>query len=192
MYGVVFLLAIILLIAFVFWQNEIKYSLPTEKPNAYTEVSFNQIIELPLGNEKLNSSNLFLHFFNPECPCSRFNINHYKSLLNKFGSKIVFAAIIPENVPIERARDFIPDSILVIQDVQSKIAQSCGVYSTPQAVIIDESKRLYFRGNYNKARYCTNKQTNYAEQALTTFLADSNLTNISPYASIAYGCQFYK
>lgn len=30
------------------------------------------------------------------------------------------------------------------------IAISCGVYSTPQAVIIDGNGQLFFRGNYNK------------------------------------------
>ena len=49
----------------------------------------------------------------------------------------------------------------------STIAAGCGVYSTPQAVIINTDQRLHYRGNYNKSHYCTDKKTNNARPAVT-------------------------
>ena len=40
----------------------------------------------------------------------------------------------------------------------SSLAKACGVYSTPQAVLIDNNQNLYYRGNYNRSRYCTRQK----------------------------------
>jgi hypothetical protein len=62
------------------------------------------------------------------------------------------------------------------------------VYSTPQAVLFDGDNKLYYRGNYNKSRFCTDKQTNFAQMAIDSLL--SNRTNlITDKAALkSYGC----
>jgi hypothetical protein len=69
------------------------------------------------------------------------------------------------------------------------LADSCGVYSTPQAAILDTNHTLYFRGNYNKSRYCTDKASNYAETALDSLVSGSKLPLFDTLATRAYGCQ---
>ncbi|WP_431212739.1 hypothetical protein ACQ86N_44925 [Puia sp. P3] len=71
----------------------------------------------------------------------------------------------------------------------SAIARECGVYSTPQAAIIDAGHKLYYRGNYNKSRYCTNKKSDFARLALEDLLSNHPDLSFSPYAVKAYGCQ---
>jgi hypothetical protein len=71
----------------------------------------------------------------------------------------------------------------------SSIAATCGVYSTPQAVIITAGHKLYYRGNYNKSRYCTNKSSNYAQIALDALLHRDNAIVFDRYALTAYGCR---
>lgn len=71
----------------------------------------------------------------------------------------------------------------------TSLATTCGVYSTPQAVIIDTSHSLYYRGNYNKSRYCTDPKSNYAEIALNALLNRQDTVRFDAYALKAYGCQ---
>jgi hypothetical protein len=70
----------------------------------------------------------------------------------------------------------------------SSLAAGCGVYSTPQAVIINGDQQLHYRGNYNKSRYCTDKKTNYAQIALEALLYKQPLA-FDAFATKAYGCQ---
>jgi len=93
------------------------------------------------------------------------------------------------------------DNKYTLEDVQDKfgldipiifdkeIAVSCGVYSTPQAVIIDPDNKLYYRGNYNKSRYCTLKSSNYAQMAIDSFLVNCTKPVFAESATKSYGCQ---
>lgn len=173
----------------LFWRNEWMYSLPTPVPANYHAVEQGRTIELPRQLRYKNSKPVFLHFFNPRCPCSRFNMDHFKSLVRQYGDKVNFNIVVLSNKSytekeIQGKYDL---SIPVLFD--TAIATTCGVYSTPQAVIIDGREKLYYRGNYNRARYCTDKNTEYARIALTTLLSQQPPTNFDKYATTAYGCQ---
>jgi hypothetical protein len=74
----------------------------------------------------------------------------------------------------------------------SSIAAVCGVYSTPQAAIIDTNGRLYYRGNYNKSRYCTDKRSNYAQMAIDSLLSHHTNPIFSMAAIKSYGCELPK
>src|SRR6185436_5605312 len=142
--------------------------------------------------EKLQSSGkpLFIHFFNPACPCSRFNIPHVKSLVKKYRNQMTFAIVVmsrDKNYTEMDIQDKFDLTVPVLFD--SSIAQVCGVYSTPQAVIIDADGKLYYRGNYNKSRYCTDKNSNYAQMAIDSLLHKTHNPVFSQYALKAYGCQ---
>jgi len=69
------------------------------------------------------------------------------------------------------------------------LAATCGVYSTPQAAILDGGGKLYFRGNYNRNRYCSDEKTGFARQALDGLLSGNYSLTFSPLALKAYGCQ---
>src|SRR5947209_3272168 len=90
-------------IGLVFWLNEWKYSLPTPVPGNYRVVPMGAYVDLskmetlrgfrnPLRVE--TAKPLFLHFFNPACPCSKFNIPHFRSLAHQYGNKMDFAIVV--------------------------------------------------------------------------------------------------
>jgi hypothetical protein len=174
-------------IVYFFWQQELKYVLPTPVPAAYVPVLFKQPIDLPAEI----TAPVFIHFFNPACPCSRFNQKHVNQLIFQYGNKIKFKVVIPPYASVQEARTFFDDDIEIILDTHGW-ARRCGVYSTPQAVIIDQQSNLYFRGNYNRTRYCTDPHTNYAEHALKAFAAGEALPleALDASAQRAYGCSF--
>lgn len=47
------------------------------------------------------------------------------------------------------------------------MSTALGVYGTPQAVIPDGEGRLYYRGNYNRSRFCPQEWTEYVRLTLT-------------------------
>ncbi len=183
------LLVIFSSIAYIFWYTDWKYSLPTPVPQQYHPVATGTYVDL---GEKLPVSGgkpVFLHFFNPDCPCSRFNIPYFKALIRKYGEKISFAIVVLNN------KDYTAKQIQSKFDVDipvsfdSTIAAACGVYSTPQAVLLDATHRLYYRGNYNKSRYCTDTRSNYAQMAIDSLFANIHQPVFAGYALKAYGCQ---
>jgi len=70
----------------------------------------------------------------------------------------------------------------------STLAAACGVYSTPQAVLVDAGRHLYYRGNYNKSRYCTDSRSNYAQMAIDSLFGNVPRPVFSGFALKAYGC----
>lgn len=181
-------------IAFIFWQYQWKYSLPTPVPEGYHAVARGTLVQLPASAQALRTRNgkpLFLHFFNPDCPCSRFNMPQFKALVDQYGDKIDFAIVVMGPKAFTAAaiqnKFNLPHPLPVLQD--SAVAAACGVYSTPQAVLIDARGQLYFRGNYNRSRYCTDERTSFAKQALDGLLQGNYSLIFSPLALQAYGCQ---
>jgi hypothetical protein len=178
----------------LFWHNEWVYSLPTPVPEHYRPVDTGSAIDL---TGKFRSGNgfqsgakpLFLHFFNPDCPCSRFNITHFKTLVKQYGKDVDFGIVVltAKEYTERQIQDKFGLRIQVSFD--SSIAAACGVYSTPQAVIITAEHKLYYRGNYNKSRYCTDKNSNYAQIALDGLLNGNTNPILDRYALTAYGCR---
>ena len=80
-------------IAALFWHNEWIYSLPTPEPAGYKPVAKGNQIKVN-GLQRDNRKPLFLHFFNPDCPCSKFNAPHFRSLVKNYSDKVDFAVVV--------------------------------------------------------------------------------------------------
>lgn len=177
-------------ILYIFWYQEWQYSLPTPLPPGYHAVNTGKIIHLkPIPEFQNSTKPLFLHFFNPDCPCSRFNITHFKTLVKEYDNRIDFAVIVltrKEKYSKEEIQRKFNLSLPVVFD--SSYAADCGVYSTPQAAIIGTDHRLVYRGNYNKTRYCTDKKTNYAQMAIEALLSSRQQPSFDMSATKSYGC----
>lgn len=176
-------------ISYVLYHEDWKYSLPTPVPENYNPSK-------PVNGKYLastispgSSDPLFLHFFNPECPCSRFNVPHFRSLVNKYGDKLRFAIVV-----MSTTEEYSPGDIRKKFDLDipvyfdRSIADSCGVYSTPQAVLLNADHELYYRGNYNKSRFCSDRKTNFAQMAIDSLLANRTDLITDKAALKSYGC----
>lgn len=179
-------------ILFIFWKQEWKYLMPTPVPENYkvilpkTTINLDSIIKLD------KTKPIFLHFFSPGCPCSKYNIVHFRYLVEKYKNKVNFYAILFSDNITYTKKDFVAvygiDISVIIQN-GGKIAELCGVYATPQAVIIQQNNLLFYRGNYNKSRYCSDKNTNFAEIAIIDLLEGKEPPNFGELATRAYGCE---
>lgn len=176
-------------IGFIFWEQEMKYQLPTPLPSNYQPVSLGESIQLP--NDFNTSTAYFLHFYNPDCPCSRFNSKNVKFLIRSHGDSVRMVIVVPDAASAKQARSEF-DDVTIYVDEKNQLALATGVYSTPQAVIIDDHQNLYYRGNYNQSRYCTSKATNFAELALVALFNHQPSPQFGLLATQSYGCEWGK
>ena len=152
LFSILFLLSCFGLILWIFWKQEAQFSLPTPKPIALEQMPIGHSVDSTL----IGSQNkfLFVHYYNKDCPCSRFNIKEFKSMVYNYQQDIEFVAVVQSaDEGLDAAQHFkekfdLP--IRVIHDKMGEIATALGIYSTPQAVII-KNNQLYYRGNYNRA-----------------------------------------
>ena len=172
----------------LFWHSEWRYHLPTPIPSGYKPVGQGTPIKLNWPTGTNAAKPLFFHFFNPDCPCSRFNISNFKSIVRQYGSQVNFVVVVINNkhYTAKEIQDKFDLAVPVLFD--GSIAVACGVYSTPQAALIDTQHKLYYRGNYNRSRYCTDEKTNYAKMAIAGLLHDHAKLIFDRLALRAYGC----
>ena len=183
---------------YTMWLQDWKWGLPTPRPEGLEQPAIGSAAALaaPLADVRAESPDkpLFLHFFNPDCPCSRFNEDHVRDLIRKHRDTTTFVAVIePEGGPVNLdAVEIVAHKfgIRAVLDADGEIGRALGVYSTPQAVVVATDGRLYFRGNYNLARYCTDARTEFARLALEHTLSGAPSFAAPPQAVIAYGCPF--
>lgn len=185
---IVWLIILSLSVGALFWYNEWIYHLPTPIPADYKPVAQETPIKLKWPDGSNPNKPLFLHFFNPDCPCSRFNVVTFRSLVREYGGQINFAVVVmnTKRYRAEEIQKKLDLKLPVLFD--QSVAAACGVYSTPQAVLIDTRHKLYYRGNYNRSRYCTDEQTNYARMAIKGLLNDHTHLSFDRLALRSYGC----
>lgn len=167
-------------VIYLFYKEQVRSFLPTSVPSNYLPTSVGQ----GLGITSLKKLTL-IHFFNPECPCSKFNTKHIQYLAAQYSKHVEFLAYstsgsLPTNYPIE-----------VRLDADDKMAKQLGVYSTPQAVLLDAEGKLLYRGNYNKSRYCSNRNSEYVVQAIESALHKKSTIAIMQISGLPYGCEIF-
>jgi len=179
-------------VGFLFWKQELQYQLPTPRPIGYQPVATGTSLQLDGLNRHFSDGALFIHFYNPDCPCSRFNASHIKKLVRLYSDSVKVIVVVPNEGALAQARKIWGSDLVYIDDSDGEIAHRTGVYSTPQAVIVDSNGNLFYRGNYNRARYCTAKATNFAELALLALLNNQPPPLFAEEATVAYGCSLHQ
>lgn len=176
-------------IASIFWYQEIQYLLPTPVPKDYRVILPDEVIKFDsvLLPEQYAKPKL-LHFFSPDCPCSRFNLKHFLSLNKAYREEVDFYVVIAKREDVTAAKYMVEKDIKIVVDKNEKLAKACGVYSTPQAALIQRNNKLYFRGNYNRSRYCIDKNSNFVQMALDSLMARKEPPHFIELATQSYGC----
>jgi len=194
--GIVFFILVGVLAAIIriFWYQEMQYLLPTPVPEDYRVVLPNEVIEYDsILIPRQYSKPRLLHFFNPDCPCSRFNLKHFHALQKKYAHQIDFYVVVASQKKVPAAKKLLPEGgITILVDADERLAKACGIYSTPQAALIQTTNRLYFRGNYNRSRYCTDPASNFVQMAMDSLLNQKGPPHFSELATHSYGCSIPK
>jgi hypothetical protein len=176
-----------------FWYQDWVYALPTPRPDGLHQPAPGEYLPLgdALGGPTWEHRPVVVHVVNVDCPCSRFNSDHIRSLVRRFGDRVRFVALVQGDNHPQILRDAFVDwgiPMEVVPDPGGRLATALGVYSTPQAVVLTSSSRLYFRGNYNVTRYCADRRTEFVRIAIEALLASRPLPEMPDDATVAYGC----
>jgi hypothetical protein len=179
-----------------FWYQDWSYSLPTPRPEGLRQPALGTPVDVVrlLGTAP-RGRGLAVHVVDPDCPCSRFNRDHLRSLVRRFGDRLHFVVLVQggsDPAALRRSFESWDIPATVIADPGGRRASRLGVYSTPQAVIIDADDRLFFRGNYNSSRYCVDKRTEFTRIAIEAVLAGEPLPAMPSDARVAYGCPLHR
>jgi hypothetical protein len=172
----------------VFWERDLQYSLPTPRPDGVRDVPLGARPTLPAtlahAIARQPAAPLLLHFYNPDCPCSRFNRDHVEELRRRFAGAVHVVEVL-ETTPGVTTTSGI--DVPHVVDADGAIAAAFGVYATPQAVLLDGERRLRYRGNFNTTRYCSEPKTQFVRLAIEALLG-TGAPVTDPRAATAYGC----
>jgi hypothetical protein len=176
-----------------FWEQDWQYSVPTPRPEDLSQPALGERPALPaaVGAARNVGRPLVIHFANARCPCSKFVLDHVRSLRARFGGAADFLAVLETNVDPEVAEaEFRAMQLHMpgVVDPKGEVSTALGVYGTPQAVILDGDGRLYYRGNYNQSRFCPQESTEYVRLALTALAGGQTLPRLPKEAFIPFGC----
>lgn len=189
-------LGLLVFVGYVFWEQEWRWSLPTPRPGGLQQMPMGARPALPEAVTArwtpAAGRPLLLHFFNPDCPCSRFSEDHVRDLIRAYRDSVSIVAVIePEGGVVTAsaaARVERELGVPTLLDADGSLARLVGVYSSPQAVLVTSGGALYYRGNYNLARYHTDERTEFARLALESLFAGAPSFDAPRAARIAYGC----
>ncbi|WP_254507644.1 DUF6436 domain-containing protein [Anatilimnocola floriformis] len=170
-----------------FWFQEWQYALPTPRPAALQQPVVGDVIHL--AELQPTTKPIWLHFFNPACPCSRFNIDHVRDLIARFGDQVQIVAVLEADDDSLAQFKQLNLKCAAFVDHHGEFARRTGVYSTPQGVVLDEHCQLVYRGNYNLGRYCTSAETEFVRRALENCLAHRPPLTFPAAATVAIGCE---
>jgi hypothetical protein len=175
----------------VFWYQDWQYSLPTPRPTALRQPAVGEVVEFTQLASLSATQPTLLHFFNPACPCSQFNLDHLRELIAKFEGRVCVVAVLEATDQTAALEQFATLNLkcAAVVDAEGAIARQAGIYSTPQGVVLDERGRLYYRGNYNRGRYCTAPESEFVRLSLESCLAREPAPKFAPEATVALGCQ---
>lgn len=190
----IFIVCALFVIGYLFWTQELQYLSPTEKPHEYVEVKVMEKVNLKEALGPSNGKPFFIHYYNPYCPCVKFNYGYYEELVKKYEGNFNMYLVMREidRDVLDEIREKVNTNITVLIDEDGEIARQTGVYSTPQAVLVNADYSLYYRGNYNRSIYCTQKASNYAEMAIDSMLMGKPSPDFGYFATTSYGCSLTK
>lgn len=175
----------------VFWYQDWRYSLPTPRPTMLRQPAVGEVVDLTQFISDSTQQPTLLHFFNPACPCSRFNLDHVRELIAEFEGRVRVVAVLEAAERTTALEQFagLRLNCAVVVDTEGAIARQAGIYSTPQGVVLDARGRLYYRGNYNRGRYCTSPETAFVRLSLESCLAQQPAPKFPSAATVALGCE---
>jgi len=132
-------------VGYVFWTSDVQ--------NRIISSNFD---EIPLGHpidlkkfEFDEEKPVVLHFYDDACLFSKKNVRHLSKIYSDTRDQVQWVLLSDNISEAKKTLEELNLDISVLSDDGWVIARNLGVLTTPQMVIIKNS-RLYFRGNYSK------------------------------------------
>lgn len=133
-----------------------------------------------------------VHFWNPDCPCNRFNEVHVKKIISDYADKNVQFTIVVsgKNTKLrklreERARKIFSHS--AVKNIYSDWSMDKGPPSSPAVAVINSSGELVYFGPYSLGANCSADKGKFVEKVLDQ-LKDEKQRQKKQLNTLAVGC----
>jgi hypothetical protein len=195
-FGISLLVVWMISTAYAFWWFQVRPLRPFSNLEQARAVSFDghafaqllqsqELAALPGTLSKIT----ILHFWDPDCPCARFNQVHVRDLISIHGAgDIRFVIVVPAEHAREgdrlrqRAETVFGTGIEVVID-HGELANA--VPSSPAAAIFAADRELAYFGPYSIGAVCSQGQGNFVETVLTRLKQGQNPHFLN---TMAVGC----
>jgi len=131
-----------------------------------------------------------LHFWDPSCPCSRFNEAHVRELMTSYRRHGVQFTVVAragtglsEDEIARRASSTFGHSVPLLQ--QSSASPAKVPPSSPATAIFDAGGQLAYFGPYSSGAMCLSGNGAFAEKVLDSLMLGDNPQQLN---TLAFGC----
>lgn len=174
----------------VLWIQDGRYGQATPRPAGLEDAVIGAPLDWPdaIADHLRPGRPALLHFFNPDCPCSRFNLDHVRELRRRHTDDIDVVMVVESDATPGPGFQ-VPDlPVRHVHDVDGALADLAGVYATPVAVVLDREHRVTYVGNYTVTRYCNDPAGEPARVAIERTLGIAPSPTDATEAPVPYGC----
>jgi hypothetical protein len=150
------------------WEYVYRYALPAAPATRVERVELGTVLHREDGSDLTLGAGCpvtLLDFTSSDCGCSQFLKGYISKLEAAYSPKGV------RFVHIVESADQVDPHGARVMDSHGVVARRFGVGATPAAVIVDTSGVIVFAGSYNRARFCDDADSAFAEHALEAVVA---------------------
>jgi len=108
---------------------------------------------------------VLFHFWDPDCPCSRFNVDHVRALVARFRpAGVEFVVVTPQGTAdaAKRVRETFGTGVLAL----ARAPRQAAVPASPAALLFGADGRPRYFGPYSSGAFCSATNGAYVETAL--------------------------
>lgn len=187
---------------FAFWWFQFRNIQAFDSEAVINQTVFFESGELGQRLEKLvaseylagkESSISVIHFWNPDCPCNRFNEVHVKKIISDYAAKnVTFTVVVGGRNKEERnQRQILAKQIFshaAVKDIRSDWAMNQGPPSSPAVGIVNSEGELVYFGPYSLGARCAPDKGKFVETVLNNLEDSKKRTGKKQLNTLAVGC----
>lgn len=146
--------------AWAFWWFQLRYLQPAGSAiSLQVDALLQDLPPLPL------QSLLLVHFYDPDCLCSRFNEAHARTIMQAYSQQgIHFLIAVPDAAVLAEAEQTFGFPAFVSQVPPEQL-------SSPLALVLDADRQPVYLGSYSDKTGCTSDDGRLVENTLDALLA---------------------
>lgn len=134
-----------------------------------------------------------VHFWDPDCPCSRFNEVHVKKIISDYAEKNVkFTIVVGGSNEAERKqRQILAQNVfnhIAVKEIRSDWPMHKGPPSSPAVGVVNSDGELVYFGPYSLGARCAPDKGQFVEKVLDGLYASKKSANKKQLNTLAVGC----
>lgn len=134
-----------------------------------------------------------VHFWNPACPCNRFNEVHVKKIISEYaGKNVKFTIVVSGSNEQERnQRQILAQQVFThkaVKEIRSDWPMDKGPPSSPAVGVINRSGELVYFGPYSLGARCAPDKGKFVETVLDGLYENKKRAGKKQLNTLAVGC----